>query len=189
VGCCAGGGSVAAGGGTVEGITTIWALTALVGSITEVAVTKRFDKVSLGATVSKPFALIWVPCVTAPVPPTAEPTLHVTAELGLFVPVTDALNCWVRPAVNVTFEGLIVIDVTVGITTETETTPVLEVSKVEVAMTKSVDRVSFGATVSRPEAEILVPCVTTPVPEIFELTLYVTVLGGSKVPATAAMNC
>jgi hypothetical protein len=42
--------------------------------------------------VSNPLALILVPDATGPVPSVFEPTLHVTAVLGLLVPVTVALN-------------------------------------------------------------------------------------------------
>jgi hypothetical protein len=101
-------------------------LTDLEGSITEVAITNKVVKVSPGATVSTPFALMLVPCVTAPVPTTFELTRHVTAELGLFVPVTEALNWRELPACIDWFVGLIVIPVTVGITTVTEALPALE---------------------------------------------------------------
>jgi len=67
-----------------------------VGSNTDVAITNKVLNVSLPATESTPLELIDVPGVTAPVPAAFELTLHVTALLGLFVPVIAALN-WREP--------------------------------------------------------------------------------------------
>ena len=56
------------------------------GSATEAAVIVRVTADSLGATVSSPFELIFVLDESAP------ETVHLTAVLGLFVPVIEALN-------------------------------------------------------------------------------------------------
>ena len=66
-----------------------------VGSAVEVAKTYNVTAHSFGATVSNPEELILVLGATAPVPSVVELTLHVTAELGLFVPATVTLNCTV----------------------------------------------------------------------------------------------
>ena len=61
-------------------------------SANEVANTYRVFELSLDATVSKPLLLMLVPLVTLPLPLLFGLTLHVTAVLGLFVPVTVAEN-------------------------------------------------------------------------------------------------
>lgn len=76
-----------------------------------------------------------VPGVTTPEPVAFELIRHVTALLGLYVPITDALNCKVLPAVIVWFEGETVTLVTVGLTTETETMPYFVESIIEKAIT------------------------------------------------------
>ena len=68
------------------------AVPVLEGSATDVAKTCKVGDHSFGATVSKPWALMVVLGATAPVPAAFELTLHVTAGLGLFVPVTVAWN-------------------------------------------------------------------------------------------------
>ena len=55
-----------------------------------------------------------VPDVTAPVPAAFELTFHVTAPLGLLVPVTEALNWRVLPAATDCPDGLTVTLVTAG---------------------------------------------------------------------------
>ena len=91
----------------------------------------------MAATVSKPLASILVPCATAPVPAALEPTLHVTAVLGLLVPVTEAENWRVPPLCTDWFAGLTVTLATAGagIMTETAALPDFDVSAEEVAMT------------------------------------------------------
>jgi hypothetical protein len=61
-------------------------------STAEVAVIYNVVKDSLGATVSIPLVLMFVPGVTAPVPVTLELTVHVTVDAGSYVPVTVARN-------------------------------------------------------------------------------------------------
>jgi hypothetical protein len=86
------------------------------------------------------------------------------------------------------FKGLTVTEVTVGITTLTAVKADFVGSKTEVATTKRVGKVSFADIKSIPFAFIVVPGVTTPVPELFELTLHVTAPSGSCVPITSALN-
>ena len=57
-------------------------------------------------------------------------------------------------------------------------------SSADVAKTKSVVILSFGATVNNPLELIEVPCVTAPLPAALELTFHVTTLLGSFVPVT-----
>ena len=71
-------------------VTVTIAKSVFAGSAADVAKTKRFGDHSFGATVSKPLALITVLGATAPVPAEFELTLHVTAVLGLLIPVTVA---------------------------------------------------------------------------------------------------
>jgi len=73
--------------------------------------------------------------------------------------------------------------------TETATLPDFVGSIVDVAKTKRVLAVSPPATVRRPLALMEVPAVTPPVPAAFELTFQVTVVSGSFVPETTALNC
>jgi hypothetical protein len=67
-------------------------LPVFVWSAVDVAKMKRVLIVSFADTANTPFELILVPGVTAPVPAALELTLHVTAVLGLLVPVTVAVN-------------------------------------------------------------------------------------------------
>jgi hypothetical protein len=130
-----------------------------------------------------------VPDVTEPVPAAFELTLHVTVFTGLLCPKTDAVYCRLLPAATDWFAGLTFTLVTVGISTVTGTMPDFEISTVDVATTKSVCKVSCGAIVRMPAEFMLVPDVTAPVPAGFELTLHVTVVAGSFVPVTKALNC
>ena len=131
-----------------------------------------------------------VPCATAPVPAALEPTFHVTAVLGLLVPVTEAVNWSVPPLCTDWFEGLTVTLLTVGagILTVTAALPDFDESALEVAMTKRVVAVSSAATVSSPLASIRVPRATEPVPAALEPTLQVTAVLGLLVPVTEAVN-
>ena len=74
---------------------------------------------------------------TEPVPAALELTFHVTELLGLLLPLTIAVNCWVLPLIIFWDDGLIEIDVTVDvlILTLTVALPDFEVSAVEVAIT------------------------------------------------------
>ena len=131
---------------------------------------------------------ILVPGATAPVPPAFELTLHVTPLSGLLVPVTEALNWMVLPLTTDWLGELTVTLVTVGIRTVTEATPDFDGSAAEVAITYRVVKVSLVDIVSKPLPFMSVPRVTIPVPLAFELTLHVTVLTGSLIPVTAALN-
>ena len=75
---------------TVGTTTEIVAMPDLVGSITEVALIYKVDKVSLAATVSTPLELMLVHWVTEPEPVEFEPTVHVTKLSGLLLPITCA---------------------------------------------------------------------------------------------------
>jgi len=172
------------------GISTVTAaMPVFDGSTVEVAITYRVVKVSLADIVSNPFAFMLVPCVTPPVPAAFELTLHVTVVAGSLIPVTAALNWKVLPLVTDWFEGLTVTPVTTGISTLTAALPYFDGSITEAAITYRVVKVSFAATVSKPLAFTLVPCVTPPVPAAFELTLHVTALSGLLLPVTVALNC
>ena len=116
--------------------------------------------VSLDATVSSPFEPILVPDVTTPVPDWLELTSHVTVVTGSLVPVTEAENCRVPPALTLPFTGAIVTLVIVGTTIETEALPDLDGSTTEVAVMKRVLNVSLADTVSNPLVLILVPVAT-----------------------------
>jgi len=76
-----------------------------------------------------------VPAVTAPVPAAFELTIHVTALLGLLVPVTVAVNFIELPLATDWYGALTDTPVTVGTTTETGALPDFEGSNMEVAMT------------------------------------------------------
>ena len=69
--------------------------------------------------------------------------------------------------------------VTAGITIETDVLPDFVVSNVDVATIYNVVKVSLAATVNTPLELMLVPGVTAPVPNAFELTLHVTACEGS----------
>jgi len=73
-------------------VTVTIAIPVFEGSAVEVAKTYRVRFHSFGATKSDPLELMLVLLATAPVPDAFELTLQVTALLGLFVPVTKALN-------------------------------------------------------------------------------------------------
>jgi len=128
--------------------------------------------------VSKPFELIIVPDITAPIPAALELTFHVTAVSGLLVPVTEALNWKELPVFTDWFDGLTATPVTVGRRTVTWTVPDFAGSAAEVAIIYRVVTVSPAATVSTPLELMFVPGVTAPVPAAFELTFHRTVLSG-----------
>jgi len=158
-------------------------------SMTEVAITYRVVKVSLGDTVSKPLEFMFVPGVTAPVPLALELTLHVTILTGSLIPVTMESNLKVLPLTTDWYGGLTLTFVTTGISTVTAAPPVFDGSSTDAAKIYRAGKVSLIAAVSKPLALIVVPGVTAPVPSALELTLHVTALSGLLLPVTDALNC
>jgi len=130
-----------------------------------------------------------VPRVTAAVPAALELTLQVTDVSGLLVPVTAARNCIEPPFVSAWRVELTETPVTVGISTLIGKLASLVGSAVDVAIIKSVVRVSFLETESNPLEFMEVPWVTAPVPVALELTFQVTVFSGLCMPDTEALNC
>jgi len=102
-------------------------------SRTEVAITYRVVKYSLGDIESMPLELMFVPGVTAPEPLALALTLHVTLSIGSFIPVTTALNRKVLPLTTDWYGGLTLTFVTTGISTLTTALPLFAGSITDVA--------------------------------------------------------
>jgi len=104
-------------------------------SMTDVAITYKVVKNSLGDIVSSPLELMFVPAVTAPEPSGLELTLHVTVSTGSFIPVTIALNRKVLPLTTDWNGGLTFTFATTGISTVTAALPLFVGSSIEKANT------------------------------------------------------